>query len=60
MFLLYAGELKLSGNYLCVKIHVSSGIFIFWHVCTLEMGAIYVFGPFFPPSTCPLNKPKLN
>jgi len=29
MFLLYAGELKLSGNYLCVKIHVSSRIVIF-------------------------------
>ena len=36
VFYFYAREVKLGGNYLC-------GIYIFGHVCTLEMGVINFF-----------------
>ena len=39
----YSRELKLGGNYLWVKIHITSEFFFLGHVCTLEMGAIYLY-----------------
>jgi len=49
VYYFYSQKLEIGGNWLCglKYIHITCEVFIFGHVFTLEMGAIYILGLFF-------------